>query len=568
MAKTVRQVDLVFPKLVAVALIYSSGSCDDLPEHARPDGYLAPLTATPTEWVTVLGTPVHDRFDWGISSHLTRPEARSYALKEYTGTRAMIGSAGISTFYPEMRTVFEEGLRDKDERAEFFVQRRTHHGLAEPTLEFTPSFLWYFDAIPRNDGSWYYLDDAGRDHELVRTRRTDTELRIDIAALPLRRYFAVRSRLLVIQHDRITRLDHVPDPEIDAVERSDLRHFAFHSGDIHSVDRPGFVRLVGKQIVLPIDAAPADLARPHTSERRFPDYTVGVDPSTGERITSTCDPDKLSNYFTDRGTPHYLTRVYFRREVLNRYTSQPSRYRIEAGRLSCLGLWGISIGTNPEGLTEVYLGDLGRDLPAEERDHWLSFNVPPSGGRDEGRFSRDILGQWTDGPPDPLRRLFAAREHFSTALSTLLGQAVYKTWHPADQIAFEGLHMPTSSEQHEADTLILLLAKGVIDYLNVKALRRLPGVTDPKALGINCLEAWVISSGEDSDTLIRPLRLLQGLRSTGPAHLRGKDWHATLTRAGLDGLRPDEQFVQVLTLTGDALRALAQHAETQHQSTQ
>ncbi|MCF2434317.1 hypothetical protein LV779_02760 [Streptomyces thinghirensis] len=128
--------------------------------------------------------------------------------------------------------------------------------------------------------------------------------------------------------------------------------------------------------------------------------------------------------------------------------------------------------------------------------------------------------------------------------------------------------MPTSSEQHEADTLILLLAKGVIDYLNVKALRRLPSVTDVKAQSISCLETWVSSSGGDSDALIRPLRILQGLRSTGPAHLRGKGWHATLTRAGLDALRPDEQFVQVLTLTGDALSALAQHAEVQHQASQ
>jgi len=22
-------------------------------------------------------------------------------------------------------------------------------------LEFTPSFLWYFDAVPRNDGIWW-----------------------------------------------------------------------------------------------------------------------------------------------------------------------------------------------------------------------------------------------------------------------------------------------------------------------------------------------------------------------------------------------------------------------------
>ncbi|MEU1853881.1 hypothetical protein ABZ499_32645 [Streptomyces sp. NPDC019990] len=130
-----------------------------------------------------------------------------------------------------------------------------------------------------------------------------TELRIDIAALPLRRYLAVRSRLLVIQHDRITRLDHVPDPAIDASDRSDLRHFAFRNGDLPSVDRSGFVRLVGKQIVLPIDAEPADLARPHTSERRYPEFTIAIAPNTGEGITSTCEPDKLSNYFTDRGTP-------------------------------------------------------------------------------------------------------------------------------------------------------------------------------------------------------------------------------------------------------------------------
>ncbi|WP_234382407.1 tyrosine-type recombinase/integrase [Streptomyces dysideae] len=33
-------------------------------------------------------------------------------------------AAGISSFYPEERTVFEEGLRDEEEQAEFVVQRR------------------------------------------------------------------------------------------------------------------------------------------------------------------------------------------------------------------------------------------------------------------------------------------------------------------------------------------------------------------------------------------------------------------------------------------------------------
>ncbi|MGW2564376.1 hypothetical protein ACWCXB_35280 [Streptomyces sp. NPDC001514] len=40
-----------------------------------------------------------------------------------------------------------------------------------------------------------------------------------------------------------------------------------------------------------------------------------------------------------------------------------------------------------------------------------------------------------------------------------------------------------------------------------------------------------------------------------------------MTRASLDGLKPDEQFVRLLTSTGDALDATAQHAEAQRRAT-
>ncbi|MET8212817.1 hypothetical protein ABZT51_44120 [Streptomyces sp. NPDC005373] len=54
-------------------------------------------------------------------------------------------------------------------------------------------------------------------------------------------------------------------------------------------------------------------------------------PATGQPIAATCNPGLLSTYFEDRGTPHYLTRVYFPREVLGRYHAEPSRYRFEHG---------------------------------------------------------------------------------------------------------------------------------------------------------------------------------------------------------------------------------------------
>ncbi|MFD6532116.1 hypothetical protein [Streptomyces sp. NPDC060184] len=211
---------------------------------------------------------------------------------------------------------------------------------------------------------------------------------------------------------------------------------------------------------------------------------------------------------------------------------------------------------------EAYLGDLGRDLLSAERTHWLSFNVAPRGGIDQERHLRDMLGQWIDGTTDPLHRLAQARERFNAALSAIAGQPVYRTWDPADQIAFVGLHMPTSSEQSEADMQILTLAKGVIEYLDVKALRRLPGA-DAKAATINNLEGWVKHTSNDADTLVDPLRLLQNLRSNGAAHARTKRWPGFLAAAGLAELKPDEQFVQLMIGTTAALEALAAHAEAQ-----
>ena len=78
--------------------------------------------------------------------------------------------------------------------------------------------------------------------------------------------------------------------------------------------------------------------------------------------------------YADSSRLHSMTPVYFSREVLNRYASEPSRYKVTAGRIWCLDLWGLDIGTNTAGLIEVYLGELGA-LSAGEQTHWLAHNV-------------------------------------------------------------------------------------------------------------------------------------------------------------------------------------------------
>lgn len=47
------------------------------------------------------------------------------------------------------------------------------------------------------------------------------------------------------------------------------------------------------------------------------------------------------------------------------------RYQVDSNRLTCLGLWGISIGRYKVGLIEASVGDLGRDLPSVPLLAWL-----------------------------------------------------------------------------------------------------------------------------------------------------------------------------------------------------
>jgi hypothetical protein len=548
---------------------YLSGNSADLPQEAQPeaDAELAAFTPTPTGWTTVLAESVSTGLNgWGIASYLTPPTEQAKALSESSGEFGAGGYAGFSySFDGNGGRVWEfgEGMTDGHDTAkEFFVHLRNHGKRAEPSLEFRPSFLWYFQAIPRADGCWFYVDDAGVDHELVRVTRGDLEVRVQITALPLRRYLAALGRVLVVQYERNTELDSIPEPRIEAVEQSQNTHFTAVSAKSLAPESRGFLQLRGKQIVLPLAATPEELTNRHPVEQRYPHYIIDTDPESGKPVTASCDPDQLADHRADRDGPQYLTRVYFMPAALSRYTAQPSRYQIGAGRLAYNGLWSLPIGTNPEGLVEAYLGDLGQRLPATERDYWVSFNTAPVGGRDELRYRRDILNQWIDGPPEPVRDVFAARARFERAMTALLEEPVFNAWEDADQVAFEGLYLPNTDEQAETDQLIMRLAKGIVDYLNVNALRKLPGVTDLKQASINCLEDWVLKRNADVAELVTPIRTVQRLRSTGAAHVRGSNWDRTLQQAGLAGLSPQRLFEQVLTRATDSLNALADLAGT------
>ena len=122
-----------------------------------------------------------------------------------------------------------------------------------------------------------------------------------------------------------------------------------------------------------------------------PTFIIGED-QDGSSLEYSCDPDELANYFgANPNAPHYVTPVFFRRDVLQKYYEDTDKYAVEDGYLRCGGLWGVRIDNDQPDYVMVFLGDLRRDLPAAERDYWRSFNIAPVGPMSETAFRRSFL---------------------------------------------------------------------------------------------------------------------------------------------------------------------------------
>ena len=170
--------------------------------------------------------------------------------------------------------------------------------------------------------------------------------------------------------------------------------------------------LIGKKLILPppiseCGQGPFGLH----NQVAYPVYIVGETPD-GEPIKSTCDPGMLGDYIgRNPDAFNYVTPVYFKLEVLDRYYDDP-KFEVSDGLLACGGLWHMRLDNNHPDHVMVWLGDLGRDLPDREHHHWLTHNVfVPEGTPSQTAISRHILGE--DAEADsPAWRLQLAYKNF------------------------------------------------------------------------------------------------------------------------------------------------------------
>ena len=272
----------------------------------------------------------------------------------------------------------------------------------------------------------------------------------------------------------------------------------------------------------------------------YPEFLIGEKPD-GTRVRFTCNPDRLANYFgRNVGAPHYLTPVFFKPSVLDKYRNDPC-FSVSERHLDCGTQWGVEIDNVIPGRVMVYLGDLGRRLPPAERKHFSAYEMSPVDQIiSKEALANDFCNTWVD-PSGPISRLFCARRRLDEMWLSCFGNKLFREPHADDADMEKLIRIPATNGREEFDTVLINLDKLLVDYIDESALVR------PDERGsINKLEKRLVDEGISVD--LTPLRNLQSLRSTSTAHAKGAKYDKTKARL-LTGDNPAdmERLVRVLT---------------------
>ena len=122
------------------------------------------------------------------------------------------------------------------------------------------------------------------------------------------------------------------------------------------------------------------------------------------------------------------------------------------------------------------------------------------------------------------------------------GWSLYREYHDDDNLIQQRIRIPTNNSQEEFDTVIMNLAKMLVDYIDISNLQG-----SNRDGSINKLEDFLKDKNIKID--ISGLRILQSLRSTGVVHSKGEKYDK-LRNLSLTGDVIDDAKAIISNLTG------------------
>ena len=441
-----------------------------------------------------------------------------------------------------------------DEGHENIVHYREFFGVCHNYYEISEEFRLLFNLFYNEETKNYYeILENGELEEAIKIEEDKVYIRLK----HLVRYIAAKQKVLLLFFDIRYSFDQsMEDLGLEQYKeeyKTPELFYGIWGGNSGVCNDKAFSVMMGKKIIYPKPVESSGFW-PYESEGEYQEFIVGIDDS-GEPILHTSNPKMLSNMATPEKMS-YLTPVFFKKEVLQKYYSKPEVYSINDGYLKCGYLWGIRIDNHLHNCIGAYLGDLGRDLPCKEEIHWKQYNIHRDGGSSKVRIMREMLGCFA--PPEIIDLKFKNDYILlNDAWEKEHGWPLFIPLEKDDKYNFSGLRIPITNSQEELDALILSLVKVLIDSLNEKQLSKEVKELKKDAKGIDKLETWVKDREvNNSEIHIRFLRNLQQLRSRGSGHRKGSSYHKLKQEMNLLSQTKERQFEMLLEDSDSVLRWL------------
>ncbi|MBD1918075.1 MULTISPECIES: hypothetical protein [Cyanophyceae] len=404
---------------------------------------------------------------------------------------------------------------------------REFHGTRKFYFEILQELVLYLNLFHDFENKKYAIyDENGTEIEVI--RYSDSEFSIRKSFLSA--FMSARQYNLLLFFEK-TRHENNVFRQRDEVSFGSLVSYTRYWDNSYVKGFSTFTRICGKKLFYCTERNEENTS-PFSLEKKYEEFIINGD--AHDHTLYSCNPSLLANYFGgNSGNPHYLTPVYFKREVLQKYYSLSTEYEVGDSSIYKKGFWRLRIDNNSPDHVCVFLGDLGRDIPHLEQVYWKSFSLAPEGRKmSETCFRRSMLGQFSSAESPDFRFKFIF-EQFQEKWHQVNDWHLFLPLSEGDKHCFQTLHSLTSNEQSEFDSQILSLVKTTIDSINVKVLKQKTGIDENGS--IKLLEKYLKGEGVDLD-VNRFLGGLQGLRSTGVAHRRGSKYEKTIKKLGiLDG---------------------------------
>ena len=507
--------------------------------HADTQLWLENILTDP--WITVYkagsldSQENEDRFIWSflIRKDSIKEELQNYTFNQFDGYPCTdeCKNSEAPTYYSRF---------GHDDREPLFFRRRFigRAGYLELSQEFIHFFQLYYD---RPNTQYLLINPDGSEEPVIKII-DNSEIRILL--FRLRQFLAFKNMNLMMCvsirrffNDPIGENYFPTNAKQVLVYQTNDTHYAIWYQD-YSARTKYFSELIGKKVVPDMPVEQSGLF-PFEEAQQYESFIIGQD-EYGRPIYHTCDPEQLSDYYgKNPGRSHYLTPVFFRKDVLVKYYSAPEKYKVEDGAIY-IGDYILRADTNNQDFIIVFLGDLGRDISFTEQQYWKAFNVLPSGEISDTAYRRDFLGEFTD----PTAEQFVFRNKYETLQKQWLnkyGWPFFKTLNQADEYRFTSLRIPLANTQQEFDQQVETLAIVLIDAINKSEFDKLLIGQEPPDRQIQSLELFCKTYKiKGYEGHLEFLHTFYRLRSQGASHRKdSKEYPKIRARFRID----EEGFV-------------------------